>query len=201
MNGSAGEIGMDQLFKVKPTLAVGDVIQLRRDRVRRGEYRPLGRMITVVIEAARGAQVPQAEAAVFGVRLDWGTAGPPLGISYDSVDLLVLAAVPPLPDIPDPGWQRPGLPDDATPKQVARWRALQPPMIQQRLADRASARVRGSNFLVFHPVAQILFKPEGVPLFSVISGMTDETSGTKLALLIDPMTGEAHFYGGRFRIG
>ncbi len=201
MSGSAGEMGMDQLFKVKPTLAVADVIQVRRDRVRMGQYRPLGRLITVVLEAARDAQIPHAEAGVLGVRLDWGTIGPPLGISYDGVDLLVVAVVPPLPDIPDPYWQPAALPDVPSVEQVAAWRAQRPPMIPQRLMDRASARVRGSNFLVFQPVAQVLFKPEGVPLFSVITGYTDDFSGTKLALLIDPMTGEAHFYGGRFRIG
>lgn len=165
--------------------SIDDVLKIQRDRVRRGEFRPLGTAQIIVIEAAKGAMVPQREAQTAGVRLDFMGKGPLLGLSYDQKDLLICSPIFRLPDIPDPAW---------VPKKAGK----KAPMIAQKLVDRASGILTGSTFLVFQPVWQIMYRAVGFSAFKLVECATDEADGTKVALLIDPASGEAHFYGGRF---
>jgi hypothetical protein len=77
------------------------------------------------------------------------------------------------------------------------------PKFKQLLEEVASCKFR--NFLVFHPIAQIVILTLGgeatwgamgsyrQPISSLSS-----FDGTKMALLIDPYTGEMIFKGGRY---
>jgi len=78
--------------------------------------------------------------------------------------------------------------------------------IKQKLEHIASGKFR--NFLVFQPVAQItlLMGVGGHMIFGTIGDHRMPLSalsgwdGRKMALLIDPYTGEAYFSGGRYSI-
>jgi hypothetical protein len=167
-------------------LSIEDRLKIQRERVQRAEFLPLGKLITVVLEPARDANLPpRDQTKVWGVRLDWMGMGPMLGLSLDQQDLLITTPVPPLPKIVDPQWK----PTDS----------VEPPYISQPLEERASGRLRGTNFVVLQPVAQILYRMAGNPAFRMISGQAG-ADGTHLALLIDPSSGQGHFYGGRFII-
>ena len=164
-----------------------DQLKLQRERVQRGEFTPLGRLVKVILEPARDAPLPPREQTrVVGVSMDWQRLGPTLGLSLDQRDLLIISPVPPLPRIPDVTWKPAKAGDDA-------------PLIEQRYENFTNARVKNSTFLVFSPVAQILFRMLSAPAFRMIKGSAG-FDGTQLTLLIDPTTGEGHFYGGRFII-
>ena len=171
------------------TFSVEDRLTVQRDCVRQGKYMPLGRLVCVVLEAARDANTPPRDITkVYGVRMDWLSTGPLIGVSLDFHDLLIATPLPPLPKIPNPAWVPSGNGGAKT------------PYIEQRWEDFASGRLRGTNFLLFQPVAQILYRPANIPAFRIIKAETDLADGTKLALLVDPVNGQAHFYGGRFSI-
>jgi len=167
-------------------LSIEDRLKIQRERVQRGEFLALGKLITIVLEPARDANLPpRDQTKVWGVRLDWMGMGPMLGLSLDQQDLLISTPVPPLPKIVDPQW----MPGDS----------VEPPLIEQRFEDRASGRLRNTTFMVFQPVAQILYRMAGNPAFRMIRGQ-DGPDGTHFALLIDAFSGQGHFYGGRFII-
>lgn len=115
----------------------------------------------------------------------------------------------------------PGQPEGWTPKHgrsgVSRDAAKDiAPMLPQRLEDRAERPggrlgvLEGTNFLVFQPVLQIVYQPEvitdGKPQLQAALWMimcladTAEVPARHPALLVDPRTGEAHFFGGRYDI-
>ena len=112
----------------------------------------------------------------------------------------------------------PGNPAGWTPKQGRAPMPQRPetPMLPQRLEDRAERPggrlgvLEGTNFLVFQPVLQIVYQPEvitdGKPQLQAAlwlidcSADTSEVPARHPALLVDPRTGEAHFFGGRYDI-
>ena len=184
---------------IATALTLEDVLKLQRERVRRGEFTLLGRLVKVVLEPARNAPLPPREQTrVLGVSLDWQDIGPTLGLSFDQQDLLIVAPVPPLPKIADPTW-KPPLGVDTYGAPLPGFTPQAPPLIEQRYENFTNARVRNSTFLVFSPVAQVLFRMLSAPAFRIIKGSAG-FDGTQLTLLIDPTTGEGHFYGGRFII-
>jgi hypothetical protein len=93
-------------------------------------------------------------------------------------------------------------------------------MLPQRLEDRAErvngrlATLEGTNFLVFQPVLVIAFQPEvivdGHPQLQAemwtIRCVDDagqlllDSNGQCATLLVDPRTGETHFFGGVYNI-
>jgi hypothetical protein len=167
-------------------LSIEDRLKIQRERAQRGEFLALGKLIIVLLEPAREANLPpRDQTKIWGVRLDWMGMGPMLGLSMDQQDLLITTLVPPLPKIVDPQW-KPG--DSAEPQYI-----------EQRFEDRASGRLRNTTFMAFQPVAQILYRMAGSPAFRIIRGETGP-DGTHLAMLIDANTGQGHFYGGRFII-
>lgn len=195
-----------------------------------GQYEYLGKGKVIVLEAAAGAAVPGlAETAKVGVRLDWRNDDSVPGRIQEnyirvaqSFDRRVLLTLDPvvrrdgaigLPDIPDPGW-KPGQPGrlitsgklkgkyQASEDDVNNWDPGRPPMIAQRLRDRASGFVDGTKLLVFQPVHQVLFQPEinGAlqATYWTIECGHDPGNRTQMAFLVDTETGRAYFYGGRF---
>lgn len=167
-------------------LSIEDRLKVQRERVQRGEFLPLGKLIAVVLEPARDANLPpRPETKVWGVRMDWMGQGPMLGLSLDQQDLLITTPVPPLPKIADPQWK----PGDSA----------EIPMIEQRFEDRASGRLRNTSLMVFQPVPQILYRMAGSPAFRIIRG-EGGPDGSQFAMLIDAQSGQGHFFGGRFII-
>jgi hypothetical protein len=73
-------------------------------------------------------------------------------------------------------------------------------MIRQELRDRARGTLKGTNCLVFGPVAQVLIRPNGLPEGWIAYCGTAPANGSKMDLLVDEKTGEALFFGGQFRI-
>jgi len=187
-----------------------DQLKLQRERVQRGEFTPLGRLVKVILEPARDAPLPPREQTrVVGVSMDWQRLGPTLGLSLDQQDLLIISPVPPLPRIPDVTWKAPPFPQVRDPNWKSTgpaplivdpsYKAPDAPLIEQRYENFTNARVKNSTFLVFSPVAQILFRMLSAPAFRMIKSSAG-FDGTQLTLLIDPTTGQGHFTGGRFII-
>ena len=192
------------------------MIAYQDELVRTQQYEYLGKAKIIVIEASRDANVPGVEeTSVVGVRLDWRNDPDPKGGYIEnflpiaqSLDRKLLLALKPvvrrdgqvgLPDIPDPQWRRPN-PDPTDPNPVLE----EPRMIPQRLEERASGYVAGTKKYLFQPVHQIMFQPEInkalLPTYWSVEADFDKGTRTHMALLIDSITGAAHFYGGKFQI-
>jgi len=79
-----------------------------------------------------------------------------------------------------------------------------PRLIPQRLEDRTNDRLQGTNFLVFQPVLRLTYQPEELKSgdqhgfkpaeWKIV--FQPEMNGTHAAFLVDPTTGECHFFGG-----
>jgi hypothetical protein len=191
-------------------------LQIKRERIRMGAgvgYDVFGQIETVYIEPDRDCQLERGEVAGVGRRLYWPHNGPFIARSRPEGDLLIPSRLPlrrgwaAMPDVPDP--TRPV----ANPYGVDRSGAShlkidevrEAPLIKQDLARIASAKF--ANFLVFHPISQIVFifnAGQGGPRFASIGNVKQPISaltgwdGSKLSLLIDPYTGEMIFKGGRY---
>jgi hypothetical protein len=194
-------------------------MRIQNDQVRAGEwtgasstgkYVVLGFLLQIVLEIARDAAHPDLSVTKrIGHTLDWmhykrapmiAQSVSPSGLGHD---LLIVGAVPPLPDIPDPAWKQKMATQqeiEAAMKTPDGWQPDRAPMVKQKLEERSSAVLKDSSFLIFQPVTQILFKLNGVPGFRQIEADTSPADGTKLAFLLDPNIGEGHFYGGRYVI-
>lgn len=192
-----------------PQSSVGDILKYQLECVRTGQFEYLGKIKCIVLEAAAGANLPAAAVTNrVGLRLDFYNEGPALAQTLDRSQLLFVSPIvradgrAGLPDIPDPDWKPPIF----TPTQAmiegkeAYPAAPVAPMIPQRLEERATGLLKGTNFLVFEPVAQVLIHPEGIADYWLIEGRAHQGTGTHLALIVDRVTGQAHFYGGMFRI-
>jgi hypothetical protein len=169
------------------------------ERTGQGGFRVLGKLIELRMEVARDANAPsRALAAKIGNVLDWKHHhnGPLLGCDPMRRQLLMLSPVPPLPDIVDPSWKPTkfikmdfgSIPDE---NEVR-------PMIKQSFEDHASGRWTGTNFLVFRPLTQALYKLDRVIGMSLISFASNIADGTSPAFLLDVTTGKGHFLGGSF---
>lgn len=183
-----------------------DALKLHDGFVQRGQYRRLGRMIKIVLgEVPQGVPLKLApeEIAREGRTLDWFDSGPLLGLSPGDVDLLLLSPVFPLPDKADATWKAPLVEQSEIEKAVAehgKWAPPKPPLVKQIPEDRGARKVRGANILLFEPVHQVLFRPEGVNVFGEIAAMPDPGSATLLTFAWNFDSGRGYFYGGRFRV-
>jgi hypothetical protein len=94
------------------------------------------------------------------------------------------------------------------------------PMLPQRLEDRCEwvdgkpGALEGTNFLVFQPVLVIAYQPEVIvdgrsqleaSMWTIRCIADDgslllDSSGQCATLLIDPRTGETHFFGGVYNV-
>jgi hypothetical protein len=192
-------------------------LKIKRERIaagpRRG-YDVFGVLETIYFEPDAGCKMPLHKAKKVGRRLYWPEGGPTIARSIPESDLLIVTRLPlrrglaVMPDVPDP--ERPEqnpylvdqhgqshLPDGSKERQA--------PKFAQLLEEIASAKFR--NFLIFHPVAQIVLlttigKANWGSLGSYKMPISSYSSfdGTKMALLIDPYTGEMFFKGGRYDI-
>jgi hypothetical protein len=124
--------------------------------------------------------------------------------------------------------QYPGQPAGWTPKDLKPGQRTAPlpevsavGMLPQRLEDRCELAdngtpgcLEGTNFLIFQPVLRIVYQPEiiedGRPKMQAAMWTIDcidqdgqlllDASGQCATLLVDPRTGETHFFGGQYNI-
>jgi hypothetical protein len=173
-----------------------DILNWQAEQIRDGKYEPIG----------------------LGVRMEFGDHGargpevmPRIAQTKDRSTLLLLDPVVRrdgkvgLPDIPDPTWIPPlHIPSKAEQEGKETYTPPSAPMLRQELADRARGQVKGTRFLVFGPVSQILIRPEGIPegwiAYCGSSSAAPGVDGTQMEMLIDQDNGQAFFFGGRFQI-
>lgn len=212
-NDQAGKIGL----VIKADKEFDFSIRMKRDRMAQGPgrgYDVFGVLETIYFEPDRDCALDPAEAEGVGRRLYWPEGGPAVARSKPEQDLLIVGKLPlrrglaAMPDVPDPKRpaRNPYHVDTAGVSHVHLERGEKPdeaPMRKQILANVASAKF--DRFLVFHPIAQIILitttgKAQWGTFGSVRQPVSSLTSfdGTKMALLIDPYTGEMFFKGGRY---
>lgn len=192
-------------------------LQLNREKIRAGVrrgYNIVGMIETIYFEPDAGCRMPLEKAAKVGRRIYWPENGPTLAVSIPETDLLIVSRLPlrrglaALPDVPDP--ERPAQnPYDVDQHGQSHLRDGQKeheaPKYKQLLEEIASGKFR--NFLIFHPISQIIVIPTDrkatwaalgsakMPISSLSS-----FDGSKMALLVDPYTGEMFLKGGRASI-
>ena len=186
--------------------SVEELMKLHRGFIDRAQFRRLGRMIAIVLGPVPKdvpLQLAPEEIAREGRRLDWFGQGPLLALSPADVDLLVVSPVYPLPDKPDPTWKAPISSQqeiDRAVSQFGKWTRPSAPFVKQLPEHRGARRIVGTNILLFEPVHQVLFRPEGVNVFGCIEAMTDPGSATVMTFVWNFDDGRGYFYGGRFRV-
>jgi hypothetical protein len=193
------------------------LLKIKREKTALGPgrgFHVFGVIETIYFEPDDGCKMDLSDAKGVGRRLYWPEGGPTIARAIPDGNLLIVSRLPirrgyaAMPDIPDHA--RP----EKNPYRVDRHgqshlmpgqKEFQAPKCTQDLAKIASAKFK--NFLVFHPIAQIILITVGggarwgtignhkTPLSSLTS-----FDDSKLALLIDPYTGEMFFKGGRYDI-
>ncbi len=192
-------------------------LKIKRERTHAGPgrgYHVFGVIETIYFEPDDGCKMDISEAEGVGRRLYWPEGGPMIARSIPENDLLIVSYLPlrrgfaAMPDVPD--HKRP----EKNPYRVDRHgqshlmpgqKEFEAPKRAQLLEKVASCKFR--NFLIFHPIAQIVVVTLGagarwaslgsykMPISSLSS-----FDGTKMALLVDPYSGEMFFKGGRYDI-
>lgn len=191
-------------------------LKMKAERMRAGPdkgYKVLGCIEQIVFEVDRDCSIERLRsigAHKTGRRLYWAERCPLIARTIPEEDLIFTQPIQlPLPDAPDPDdiVPNPYLVDSFGTSHLENINDLQKPRtFKQKLEKIASHTF--DRFLEFAPIAQIIvlqnikgsmqFGAMGshrMPLSS-LSGF----DGRKLALLIDPYTGEAYFTGGRYQM-
>jgi hypothetical protein len=209
------------------TNSPADTLNWQAEQIRDNKFEMVGYIWKIVLEASRGAAVPQAQvAATLGSCMEWyGMENyrgknylPRIAQSRDRSSLLVLDPIKRvdgsvgLPDIPDPRWQPP-VPTNDQLTGNAEYKPPQAPMLPQHLYEedenhtpigRARGQLKGTKFLVFGPVSQILVRPlkddEMLPTAWILQCKANNATGKQMELLIHQETGQAFFYEGTFQI-
>jgi hypothetical protein len=192
-------------------------LKIKRERTMAGPgrgFNVFGVLETIYFEPDAGCKMPLWKAQKVGRRIYWPDGGPSIARSIPENDLLIVSRLPlrrgfaALPDVPDT--EHPAknpydvdqhgvmhLPDGQKEHEARKYTQL--------LEEIASAKFR--NFLILHPVSQLVVVTVGgsaqwgalgsykMPISSLSS-----FDGTKMALLVDPYTGEMFFKGGRYDI-
>jgi hypothetical protein len=191
--GSATVFGVEELMK------------LHRDFVSRGQYRRLGKMIKIVLgEVPKGVpmNLSREEILTEGRTLDWFEHGPLIALSPSDIDLLVVSPLPALPKKAQPGWIRPQATQaeiDRAMREQGKWTPAQAPLVTQLPEDRGARRMKGTNILLFEPVHQVLFRPEGTNIFGCVEAV-GESNATVMTFVWNFEDGSGYFYGGRFLV-
>lgn len=192
--------------------SVADILDWQNTSIRTGEYEYIGKVWAIVLEDAAGGPSIQ-DAGVrnrLGKRIEFYGDGPhsglPLAQTLDKSTLLMLSPILKpdgsvgLPDIPDPTWV-PRIPTSDEVTGVVAYVPDRPRMIRQSLSERSRGLLRGTDFLICGPVAQLLVRPEAFPGQGwILPCGVDPATGLQMDLLIHQHTGRAHFYGGRYTI-
>jgi hypothetical protein len=75
-----------------------------------------------------------------------------------------------------------------------------PRMLKQDLRNFSTGILRGTNFIVYERVAQILVKPTGLAEGWILNCRENPADQTHMTFLLDHKTGQSHFYGGQYEI-
>lgn len=188
-------------------------IDIKRQRMRNRQYTILGCIEQIVFEPDKGSSVSMLEdmgARQTGRRLYWRERCPIIARTTPEEDLVFTQNLQlPLPEVPDPTDTSVN-PYNTDSRGRSSWKpgdkVNEARKINQKLEHIASAKF--ANFLVFHPVAQIilLMAVNGMMAFGSMGSHRQPLSsltgfdGRKMSLLIDPYTGEAYFTGGRYSV-
>ena len=196
-------------------------LRTKRERMRRKQYNVLGCVEQIIFEYDKDCRITHpdtlARAKEVGRLLYWPENCPLIARTTPEEDLVFTDPLHlPLPNVPAARKGRILSKSERNPygvdqKGFSTWKVGDPvdngPTIPQRLEQLASGKHK--NFLVFHPIAQIivLMAVNGQMIFgaagshrmplSSLRGFDDR----KMALLVDPYTGEAYFTGGAYGIG
>lgn len=189
-------------------------LKVKAERMRARQFKMiLGAIEQIIFEVDRDSSIGDLRsmgAAQTGRRLYWPDRCPLLAVSNPEEDLIFTQPMQlPLPQIPDPRHvvKNPYQVDRRGKSHLKNIDDLeQPRMMKQSLEKIASAK--SGRFLVFHPIAQIiiLMANKGSMSFGQIGSRQLPLSslagfdGRKMALLIDPYTGEAYLTGGRYQM-
>jgi hypothetical protein len=194
------------------------LIELHRGQIRRREYAPLGRLNTMMLApsvglneknnpltsaryADTGGEGPlQVKADRVPLKLEWRGVGPLVALSKDSQDILIVGRCPHPPKLPPYDWVPPvGWAKTAKLNERGVPMMPKPPMIEQRLRDRASGvlagRKLGMEFLVIQPVTQLLVVLPGKCGLATVACSAD-FSGRHTAFLYDPKREEGYLLFG-----
>lgn len=183
------------------TFSVDEVFKIQRERIRTQDYSALGRLVQIGLELQLDHPPTKAEQLTRG-RLDLMHNGPLLAMSNDHADLLLPDGVPlELPDIPDPVWV-PKVPTQEVIESPG-WKPEAAPILKQSWIERATGKfVDGADtWVIFQPVIQVVYRLFQIPTYGLVNCKPAPWQGTRTALLVDPKTGRAYFYGGTFEIG
>jgi hypothetical protein len=188
-------------------------LKMKAQRMRNRQYRVLGGIEKIIFEVDRDSSIADLRslgADVTGRCLYWPERCPLLARTMPEEDLIFTQPIQlPLPDVTDPHdiVKNPYLVDRFGKSHLKNIEDLEKPRAQkQRLEKIASAK--SGRFLVFHPIAQIsILMIQGTAMH--FAAMGDHRmpisslagfDGKKMALLVDPYTGEAYFTGGRYSL-
>ena len=183
------------------SFSVDEVFKIQRERIRTQEYESLGRLVQIGLELQLDHPPTESEIITRG-RIDLMGEGPLLAFSKDHADLLLPDGVPlELPNIPDPLW----VPKQEDQKVIEApgWKPQKAPMIKQSWVDRATGKFVdcGETWVIFQPVIQVVYRLFRQATYGMVKCKPQPWQGTRTALLVDPKTGQAYFYGGTFEIG
>jgi len=192
-------------------------LKIKRERIAAGAgrgYNIFGQIETIYFEPDAQCKMPRWKAEKVGRRIYWPEGGPIVARSNPEGDLLIVSRLPLrrglawLPDVPDPEHpvKNPFLVDQYGKSHLpAGEKEKEARKFSQLPEEIASCKFR--NFLVFHPVAQIVVITLGgaarwgsVGSYKMPISSLSSFDGTKMALLLDPFTGECFFKGGRYDI-
>lgn len=195
------------------TMTAADELNYQNTLVRTGQCEYIGSIMSIAIGDDAEYERPIGDPLIdrWGRLMQFGNLALPLAQSLDHSTLLVPGrlirqdGVVDLPDWKDPKWRAADWTNDEREGRVIRdAKKDQAPLIPQRLVDRTSRVLENSNFLVFQPVLYVIVRSEldGQILstfWKVICGPR-HSDGRDTAFLVDRLTGESHFFGGRYEI-
>jgi hypothetical protein len=194
------------------TNSPASVLDYQSELIRTGQHLPIGRMQKIAIGYDAEYVPPANDKYIkkYGRMIELRDRLLPLAWSLDKSMLLVPAplvdrnGVVELPDLPDPDFA----PEPWSDEEIENADLRDPKkdrarMISQRLRDRTSTFLEGTQIYVFQPVVRILFQPEIKNRMIGSAWWIDchaDASGAHCAFLVDRLTGQCHFFGGRYQV-
>lgn len=162
------------------------VISMQAEFKRTAQYTPLGRIMTIILMMRDGEKCPPPDTDVWGRSIELERRGPMLALSRDQMHLICVGNFPLV------------LPDTVDPRDTSQ-------RLKQRYADRSDKHLRGTNYVIFEPIYQLLADPLGVELPGanvarppLVIDFKADSFGNEPALLIDSENGEGYIANGAF---
>lgn len=179
-----------------------EVFKIQSERIRTQDYDALGRLVWISTELQLDHAPTDEEKATLG-RFDFMHDGPLLALSKDHADLLLPDGLPlRLPDVPHPTWKPPMYKQADV--EAPGWKPAQAPVLKQEWLDPQRQGKTfvdaGKTWVFFQPIIQITYRLFSQPTYGFVKCKPAPWAGSRTALIIDPNTGKAFFYGGTFEL-